>query len=103
MSASQSTDDRSVRRVLWFFAIVYAVEGIGQVKSGVLWQPLVYFLKQTQGWDTVTISVSLAVLDLPWVIKPLWGAISDFVPLFGYRRRPYLVIANVAGVFAFAW
>jgi MFS family permease len=103
MPAPQPTDSHTVSRVMWFFAIVYAVEGIGQVKSGVLWQPLVYFLKQTQGWDTVTISVSLAVLDLPWIIKPLWGAISDFVPLFGYRRRPYLVIANVAGVFAFAW
>ena len=35
----------------------------------------------------VTISAALAMLDMPWVIKPLWGAISDFVPLFGYRRR----------------
>ncbi|MFL5257234.1 MAG: MFS transporter [Rhodopila sp.] len=103
MPAEQPTDRHTISRVMWFFAIVYAVEGIGQVKSGVLWQPLVHFLKQTQGWDTVTISVSLAVLDLPWIIKPLWGAISDFVPLFGYRRRPYLVIANLAGVLAFAW
>jgi MFS family permease len=88
---------------MWFFAIVYAVEGIGQAKYGLIWQPLSYFLKQTQGWDTVKISVSLAVVDLPWIIKPLWGAISDFVPLFGYRRRSYLVIANVIGVGAFAW
>jgi MFS family permease len=50
----------------------------------------------------VTISASLAILDLPWIIKPLWGAISDFVPLFGYRRRPYLVIANIAAFLAFA-
>jgi MFS family permease len=88
---------------MWFFAIVYAVEGIGQAKSGIIWQPLTYYLKQTQGWDAVKISVSLAILDLPWVIKPLWGAISDFVPLFGYRRRPYLVIANLAGAAGFAW
>jgi MFS family permease len=87
---------------MWFFAIVYAVEGIGQAKSGIIWQPLTYFLKETQGWDAVKISVSLAVFDLPWIIKPLWGAISDFVPLFGFRRRPYLVIANVLGVLAFA-
>jgi predicted MFS family arabinose efflux permease len=87
---------------MWFFAIVYAVEGIGQAKSGIVWQPLTYFLKETQGWDPVRISVSLAVFDLPWVIKPLWGAISDFVPLFGFRRRPYLVLANLAAVLAFA-
>jgi len=92
-----------VSRVMWFFAIVYAVEGIGQAKSGVVWQPLTHFLKQDQGWDAVRISTSLAVLDLPWIIKPLWGAISDFIPLFGYRRRTYLVAANVAAVGAFAW
>jgi MFS family permease len=88
---------------MWFFAIVYAVEGIGQASSGIMWQPLSYWLKQTMHWDPVTISASVAIFDLPWVIKPLWGAISDFVPLFGYRRRPYLVLANIAAILAFAW
>ena len=92
----------SINRVMWFFAIVYAVEGIGQAKSGIMWQPLSYYLKQVQHWDPVKISVSLAVLDVPWIIKPLWGGISDFIPIFGYRRRPYLIIANIAGTLAFA-
>jgi predicted MFS family arabinose efflux permease len=87
---------------MWFFAIVYSVEGIGQAKSGILGQPLTYFLKETQHWDTVRISVTLSVLDIPWIIKPLWGAISDFLPLFGYRRRPYLILASLIGVMAFA-
>jgi MFS family permease len=47
--------------------------------------------------------VSLAVLDLPWIIKPLYGAFSDFVPLFGYRRRYYLILANAVAVLAFGW
>ncbi len=88
---------------MWFFAIVYAVEGICQAKSGIIWQPLQHWLKESLRWDPVTISASLAILELPWVIKPLWGAISDFVPLFGYRRRPYLVLANIAAVLGFAW
>ena len=88
---------------MWFFAIVYAVEGIGQAKSGIMWQPLSHWLKVTLHWDPVTISASLAILDVPWIIKPLWGAISDFVPIFGYRRRPYLVLANVAAFLAFGW
>jgi hypothetical protein len=93
----------TISRTMWFFAIVYAVEGIGQAKSGIMWQPLSHWLKVTLNWDPVTISAWLAILDVPWIIKPLWGAISDFVPLFGYRRRPYLVLANVAAFAAFAW
>jgi MFS family permease len=97
------TKNRAISRVMWFFAIVYAVEGIGQAKSGILGQPITYYLKQVEHWDPVKISASLAALDIPWVIKPLWGAISDFLPLFGYRRRTWLVLANVMGIVAFTW
>src|ERR1700744_4047148 len=93
----------AINRSMWFFAIVYAVEGIGQASSGIMWQPLSFWLKQTMHWDPVMVSTSVAIFDIPWVIKPLWGAISDFVPLFGYRRRPYLVLANIAAIVAFAW
>ncbi len=95
--------DPAIDRTMWFFAIVYAVEGIGQAKSGIMWQPLSHWLKVSLHWTPVTISASLAILDLPWIIKPLWGAISDFVPLFGYRRRPYLILANLAAFGAFTW
>jgi MFS family permease len=86
-----------------FFAIVYTVEGFCQAKVGIVWQPLVHYLKETQGWDTLQIAASLAVLDVPWVVKPLYGMISDFLPLFGYRRRSYLLLASAAAVGAFLW
>ncbi len=35
-----------------------------------------------------------ALLALPWAVKPIYGALSDNVPLFGSRRRSYLVAAN---------
>src|SRR5450432_1581459 len=98
----QAPANAAISRTMWFFAIVYAVEGTCQAKSGIMWQPLSHWLKEALHWDPVTISASLAILDVPWIIKPLWGAISDFVPLFGYRRRPYLVLASVAAFLAFA-
>jgi MFS family permease len=90
-------------RLMLFFAIVYTVEGIGQAKAGIVWQPLTHYLKETQGWDAVRIATSLAVLDVPWVVKPIYGMISDFLPLFGYRRRSYLLLANAGAVAAFLW
>jgi MFS family permease len=90
-------------RLMLFFAVVYTVEGFCQAKIGVVWQPLTHFLKERQGWDAVQIATSLAVLDVPWVVKPLYGMVSDFIPLFGYRRRSYLLLANVAVVAAFLW
>jgi MFS family permease len=98
---SQRSGSDSIRRLMLFFAVVYTVEGIGQVKAGIIWQPLTYFLKTQIGWNTVQIAASLSVLDVPWIIKPLYGVISDFLPLFGYRRRSYLLLSNVAAGGAF--
>ncbi len=37
------------------------------------------------------------ISSAPWVIKPLYGFLSDTVPIFGYRRRSYLIICGVLG------
>ncbi len=92
-----------ISRLMLFFAIVYTVEGFCQAKIGIVWQPLTHYLKEIQGWDAVQIAASLAVLDVPWVVKPLYGMVSDFLPLFGYRRRSYLLLANIGAVAAFLW
>jgi MFS family permease len=84
-----------------FFALVYVVEGLGQT-GGLIAQPLNYFLKQVYGWTPVQVTAWLTVLNLPWIIKPVYGIVSDFVPLFGYRRKAYLVIANALAAAAYA-
>jgi MFS family permease len=93
-------DKAVINRLLWFFALVYLVEGLGQV-VGLIAQPLNYYLKEAQGWQPVQITAFVTLFNLPWIIKPLYGLISDFVPLFGYRRKSYLLLANVAAVGGF--
>ena len=85
-----------------FFALVYVVEGLGQT-GGLIAQPLNYFLKETYGWTPVQVTAYLTVLNFPWIIKPVYGIVSDFVPLFGYRRKAYLVLANAAAAAAYLW
>lgn len=85
-----------------FFAIVYVVEGIGQGRVGIVFQPISFYLKEI-GWTPLEVTAYLALLNFPWVIKPVFGLVSDFVPLFGYRRKSYLVVASVVAAVAFAW
>jgi MFS family permease len=101
-STAPLLDARAIRRLMLFFGIVYVVEGLGQT-GGLIAQPLSYFLKEAHGWTPVQVTAFLTLFNLPWVIKPLYGAISDFVPLFGYRRKTYLVLANVMAIGAFLW
>lgn len=30
--------------------------------------------------------------SIPWCLKPIYGFISDSFPIFGYRRKPYIMI-----------
>jgi MFS family permease len=100
--AAPAAERPQLRRLMWFFAVVYVVEGLGQV-GGLISQPLAFYLKQTQGWTPLQVTASLSIITFPWVIKPVWGIVSDFVPLFGYRRKAYLLLASVVAAGAYAW
>src|SRR6185437_3090697 len=55
------------------------------------------------GWPADQAANYVLILLVPWVIKPLFGAISDFFPIFGYRRKSYLVLVNFATSAACFW
>ncbi|KAJ4915459.1 putative folate-biopterin transporter 2 [Raphanus sativus] len=38
-----------------------------------------------------------AITNIPWIIKPLWGILTDVLPIYGFHRRPYFVLV-VLGV-----
>jgi MFS family permease len=101
-TAASLDESRQISRLMLFFGLVYVVEGIGQT-GGLIAQPLNYYLKETFGWTPVQVTAYLTILNLPWIIKPVYGIVSDFLPLFGYRRKAYLVIANAAGAGAYCW
>jgi MFS family permease len=99
-TAAQLDEARHIRRLMVFFAVVYVVEGFGQV-GGLISQPLSYYLKEAKGWTPVQVTAFLTIFNFPWIIKPVYGIVSDFVPLFGYRRKAYLILANALGAIAF--
>jgi MFS family permease len=99
---SRPAADQQIHRLMLFFGLVYVVEGTGQT-GGLIAQPLNYYLKQSFGWTPVQVTAYLTILNLPWVIKPVYGLVSDFLPLFGYRRKVYLVLANAAAAVAYGW
>lgn len=76
---------------------VYFVQGI----IGLARLAVSFFLKDELLLSPTQVSALLGLVFLPWIIKPVYGFISDGVPLFGYRRRPYLVLSGILG--AISW
>ena len=76
-----------------FFASLYFVQSVGDPTSGLIAQPVRSLLK-SWGKSPAVLGALMALLAVPWTIKPIFGLLSDFVPLFGSRRRNYLLLAN---------
>ncbi|KAK4531389.1 hypothetical protein CCYA_CCYA08G2246 [Cyanidiococcus yangmingshanensis] len=77
--------------------LVYLVQGV----VGLSRLATVFFLKDELQLSPSQLAMLSGIQILPWTIKPLYGFLSDAVPLFGYHRRSYLSIAGAIG--AVSW
>ncbi|XP_042026887.1 folate-biopterin transporter 1, chloroplastic-like [Salvia splendens] len=77
--------------------MVYFVQGV----LGLSRLAVNFYLKDDLHLDPSETAIIFGVSSLPWLVKPLYGFISDSFPLFGYRRRSYLVISGLLG--ALSW
>lgn len=73
--------------------LVYFVQGI----LGLARLAISFFLKDELGLSPAEVSALVGVAALPWMIKPLFGFVSDGLPILGYRRRPYLILSGLLG------
>jgi folate/biopterin transporter len=73
--------------------LVYFVQGI----LGLARLAISFFLKDELGLSPAETAALVGVVVLPWTLKPLIGFTSDGLPILGYHRRPYLVIAGLLG------
>ncbi|KAL5210273.1 hypothetical protein ABZP36_005896 [Zizania latifolia] len=78
-------------------AIVYFVQGV----LGLSRLAVSFYLKDDLHLDPAETAVISGLSALPWLVKPLYGFISDSIPLFGYRRRSYLILSGLLG--ALSW
>lgn len=76
--------------------MVYFVQGI----LGLARLAVSFFLKDDLGLTPAQVAAMMGVASLPWVIKPVFGFISDSLPIWGYRRRSYLVLSGGLGCLA---
>jgi MFS family permease len=86
------------RRLAMLFAVVYFSQGMYYVSA----QPVTLTLKERLGLTASQVATFGWITLLPWVIKPVYGLLSDSVPLFGRRRKSYFLLtcalATAAGI-----
>ena len=75
----------STHGVICLVAISQGVVGLADLA-------LNYLYKDEYKLSPGRVSMINSICTIPWIIKPLWGFISDCCPILGKRRAPYLAI-----------
>lgn len=87
------------RRLATLFAVVYFSQGMWDLPV----QTITMILKDRR-LSAGQVAIFFSISSVPWLIKPVYGLLSDCVPLFGYRRKSYFLlgsaVAALAGVLA---
>ena len=60
-----------------------------------------YFFKDELKVEPSQLTRLLTISRIPWVIKPVFGIITDFYPIFGYKRKCYLLFCGI--IFCVVW
>src|SRR5260370_6334086 len=86
------------RRLALLFAIVYFAQGMVYLPDQV-----VSIVFKERGLTAGQLATFTWIITIPWFIKPVYGLLSDFVPIAGTRRRSYfLIMAALAALSATA-
>ncbi|MDX2256551.1 MAG: folate/biopterin family MFS transporter [Pseudanabaenaceae cyanobacterium bins.39] len=94
----KSLREKSFDPELGAIATIYFVQGAMTISQ----LAVSFFLKDDLGLNPAEVASLVGITMLPWTIKPLYGLVSDGFPIFGYRRRPYLLLSSVLGILAWS-
>ena len=86
---------REAQRLALLFGVVYFSQGMWYLPNQVI---TVSF--KDQGFTPSQVANFFLISSLPWFIKPVYGLLSDFVPLFGRRRKSYFLLTCALAAFS---
>jgi Na+/melibiose symporter-like transporter len=75
----------------WVIILVAFSQGI----TGLSDLAINYLYKDDLKLEPSEVSRINSIASLPWIVKPIYGLISDSFPILGFRRKPYLLIFGV--------
>jgi hypothetical protein len=83
----------NITRLKWIFGTTYTVQGSSALSD----IPTLYFIKFVLQMGDAGGQLFQSLKSIGWLIKPLWGFISDRFPIFGYRRRSWFILMASLG------
>lgn len=68
--------------------IVAFLQGLGDLNTLVMF----YYYSELLLLPVITLQIVQSTMIIPWIFKPVFGFITDNFPIWGYRRKSYLML-----------
>lgn len=82
-------------KLMWLLVIVqHFLKGFGSNLAG-LATPYLY---RSYHVPAPQVQIYSGISALPWSLKPIIGLLSDMLPILGYNKAPYMLIATIGGL-----
>jgi folate/biopterin transporter len=78
--------------------LVIILVALSQGITGLSDLAISYLYKDDLKLEPAQVSRINSIAAIPWIVKPIYGLISDSIPIFNYRRKPYLFIFGVISI-----
>ena len=76
--------------------LVYWSQGFKSISSFAI----TLYYKNNYNLDPSSTQYIRVMITIAWLVKPLYGLITDNWPIFGYQRKGYLFISGLIGIFS---
>ena len=87
-------ENPETRRLAVLFAWVYFAQGMWALPD----LSLQFLLKDKFRFSPADVATFFTIATIPWYIKPVYGLLSDFLPIGGYRRKSYFILAMLVAI-----
>lgn len=90
-----------VRYLMFLVGGYYFLQAMGG-NPGLHRQALEKTVKEIWHYSPAESAAFFAFLTIPWMIKPLYGIVSDFLPILGSRRKSYFLLTAISAAGSYA-
>ncbi|XP_062179336.1 probable folate-biopterin transporter 4 isoform X1 [Phragmites australis] len=80
---------------LWLLCFIYFIQGF----RSFVWTAVSYQMKDMMKLSPSTSQFLVSLAYFPWSIKPVYGILSDCIPIKQRKRIPYLIISSCLSLF----
>jgi folate/biopterin transporter len=78
--------------------LAYLIIAFNQGLASISELAVSYFFKDALKIEPAKLSQIMSFISIPWMIKPIFGLITDLLPMCGYRRKVYIILCGLLNV-----